>query len=417
MSCVLCHYGLAGVTGHSAHFALGFFPDFSKFLSHQSVSELLACCTTVHISYLMSNASVKTIGFVPVKFWIRSMMVLQMLLACTSTSSLMSGTDIFKVRSFSSPQDKDNLAEICKDVWNGKDYLPNIAPAFEQDPSCDFVIMEHEKTGEMVAAGNRRIFDEKGKVIWIESIRVSTKFKGRGIATVLMKELCKRSREAGAKEILSCTVDDNYAMKKVFGKAGVAMNHRSNVQFSEFQKLKSLPGWSAMDSDRQPRNILKALDVEHLVQEEAKSEHWKIIESEKELKSLLETLRNHGMSGHLPGLGKLLWLSDELRDSIRKGLVRKLCKKNGDPPAVMALVKDPSIKSLRSKYVCSVVATTAHDFDSALWEACKGEIVPLLGGSPAFCLVFDGASSPGSLIESLPISRENPFVIYGWQSD
>jgi hypothetical protein len=83
----------------------------------------------------------------------------------------------------------------------------------------------------------------------------------------------------------------------------------------------------------------------------------------------------------------------------------------------MALVKDPSIKSLRSKYVCTVVATTAHDFDSALWEACKGEIVPLLDGNPAFCLVFDGASSPGSLIESLPISRENPFVIYGWQSD
>ena len=82
---------------------------------------------------------------------------------------------------------------------------------FEEDPTCDFVILEHEKTGEMVAAGNRRFMDEAGESVWIEAIRVSTRFKRRGIATLFMQELCRMSKEGGALEILSCTIDTNDA--------------------------------------------------------------------------------------------------------------------------------------------------------------------------------------------------------------
>ena len=338
----------------------------------------------------------------------------------SASSSLIVGTEVFKVRPFSSPQDKENLADICKDVWGGTDYLPNLAHSFEEDPSCDFVILEHEKTGEMVAAGNRRFMDEAGESVWIEAIRVSTRFKRRGIATLFMQELCRMSKEGGALEILSCTVDTNDAMKNVFGKAGIEMKPISSAYFPDLQKLKELPGWSpsaGTDSEVQPENLLKALDLEHLVKDASRSETWEAIESEEELKSLLEILRNFGRTGHLPGYGKLLEMSDDLKESIEKGLVRKLCKTDGGPPAVMAFAKDKVIQSrIRSQYVCSIVATTSHDFDSAVWEACKSEYVPLLGGNPTFCCMFELPipSSPGSLIESFPKQSKNDFVFYGW---
>jgi len=321
---------------------------------------------------------------------------------------------VFKVRHFSSQRDSKNLTEMCKDVWNGTDYLPKVATLFESDPTCDFVIMEAEATGQMIAAGNRRNFDENGDTIWLEAIRVSDKFKGRGVATALMRELIERSRSNGAREVLACTVNDNLAMKKVFSR--VQMNLVNKVQWLDFEKMKSLPGWAATD-DGKAENILKALNVEHLVSEPAKLDTWVSVGSEDELESLLKVMTKHGGIGHLPGLGKLLWSSDDLRESIEKGMVRTLHRLKDSPPAVMALVKDSAIQSLRSKYVCSIAATSAHDFESALWEACSEEIKSSLGSSPAFTVAFDGCipTDPGTLSAYLPVSNDNPFVIYRCQ--
>merc|ERR1719223_353916 len=161
-----------------------------------------------------------------------------------------------------------------------------------------------------------------------------------------MKEFCQRSRDMGARKILSCTIYENFAMKKIFNK--IDMRHVGNLYFTDFQTLKALPGWAAdsdsntnVDTDTttnslmiagasttgKAQNIIKALDLEHLVEEAVKLDEWETIESEEELKSILDTIRkNHGGTGYLPGIGKLLWTSDEMRSSIRKGLIRKLVK-------------------------------------------------------------------------------------------
>ena len=393
---------------------------------------------------------------------------------------------VLTVRPYSSITDKQKLDDICRDVWNGTDYLPAMAPVFEQDPTCNFLFMEDRETGRAVAAGNLRVFDagvgvdvdvdvdrdsddgtetetEIGTAsgtVWIEAIRVSSDFKGKGIATALMKEFCQRSRDMGARKILSCTIYENFAMKKIFNK--IHMRHVGNLYFTDFQTLKALPGWAADSNDNvntdtttnslkiagasttgKAQNILKALDLEHLVEEAVKLDEWETIESEEELKSILDTIRkNHGGTGYLPGIGKLLWTSDEMRSSIRKGLIRKLVKSTStasslsdthpQPISVMALVKDSAIKSLRSQYVCSIVATSAYALESALWESCRSENAALMGEC-AFALIYDGCFTPESeseldrgpqskseseststsaLVDALPIKKENPFVIF-----
>ncbi len=357
------------------------------------------------------------------------MKMFQTLIACASSSSLMLGDDnmnTFTMRPFVSGKDAENLSELCKDVWVGRDYVPSIAPILEKDPSCDFVILEDDKTGKMVAAGNRRLLDEKGTSIWIEAIRVSSKFQGRGVATLMMKEFLRRSKDTGAKEIMSCTSDNNHAMKKVFTKEEIKMEpFHHNSQFPDFSKLKELPGWSATDmssgDEEKTENILKALQIEHLVGDEAKLEKWEPVKDEEEMKSILKSLKKHGLSGHMPGLGKLMWISDDVRDSLKKGLVRKLCKTTTDgeePYAILALTKDHAIQSLRSKYVCSIVARTSIGFDSAVWEACKSDIAHTLGGNPAFCVLCDESifsSSPSALFESIP--KGFSFRIFRWKDN
>jgi hypothetical protein len=37
-------------------------------------------------------------------------------------------------------------------------YLPKATAHFESDPACDFIVMEDEATGQMLAARNRRKF-------------------------------------------------------------------------------------------------------------------------------------------------------------------------------------------------------------------------------------------------------------------
>lgn len=341
-------------------------------------------------------------------------------LASSATSSVMVGTDVFTVRPFSSTRDQDNLSEMCKNVWGGTDYLPSIARVYEADPTCEFLVLEDEATGEMAAAGNRRFIDETETSVWLEAIRVSTKFEGRGIATNLMKELCRRSRTDGAREILSCTIDSNTPMMRLFGKEGIDMKPIRTACFPDLGALATLPGWSVSGlagGDIHSENILKAMDLEHLIKDEPKFEQWEPIESEEELKKTLEVMEKHGRLGRIPAMGKLMWMSDDLKDSIVKGLVRrKVCKSDKDPPALFALVKDRSIQSLRSQYVCSIIATVSHDFDAAVWEACKSEYVPLLDGIPSFCFMYElpFPTNAKSVIEYFPQQIENAFTYHRW---
>ena len=326
-------------------------------------------------------------------------------------------------RSYSAMKDFDNLKEMCeKSSENETDHLSRSASIYEKDSMCEFLVLEEPITRTLVATGNLRVVDPpRGNSIWIEDIRVSAKLKRRGIGTVWMKELCKRAKERGAREILSCTSDTNHAMKVIFGKKGIEMVPVSRFRLPDWTTLGKLPGWSISD-ERKPQNILKALRIEKLINETSRSRTWNAIKTYDELQTVLRSSIYDGKIGHVPAMMNLITSSDDVLDSIEKGLVRKLEKTdNMDSPAIFALVKDRSIVRLKSQYVCSIVSYNKDDFDAAVWEACQPRYVPLLGGIPSFMCMFEQphpaeSFETGSLQDSLPVQTDKDFIYFRWEA-
>mmetsp|Transcript_25015 Transcript_25015/g.50093 ORF Transcript_25015/g.50093 Transcript_25015/m.50093 type:complete len:619 (-) Transcript_25015:25-1881(-) len=228
--------------------------------------------------------------------------------------------------------------------------------------------------------------------------------------------------------ILTCTIQSNKGMQRALQKVGfVPCNIIPTLSFA---KLKELPGWAADDSnatDNDKRNdvngtdeaseertttmtatdaqpLLTALDLNHKVSQRAKSTPtscWRVVSSEPELLSLLSDLKaNFGTCGYLPGLYEYIVPGTnrlDLKKSIEHGLVLAFdgssvvsastkqegsdCGNdesyndgNGDR-AILAFTIDKRISSLKSRWVCSIVATSHSAFETALWYACHSSEV------------------------------------------
>jgi GNAT superfamily N-acetyltransferase len=333
------------------------------------------------------------------------------------------GESKYQIRPFESSQDQANLEIICKNVWKGTDYLPSKAMTYEADEYCDFVVVQNENN-EIVALGNRRIFkindgknddkNGKGDIAWIEAIRTSEQHAGKGIATALIKAFIERSKQDGIQEIMSCTIESNYAMAKVFHRVEMESGHK--MYCPEFHTMSSLPGWGAHDKGQKAQTILDALNIKHLVRESNRKLQWSTIKNEEELKLELSKIKDAGGIGYLPGLGKPHFYDQNLKENLQKGLIRKL--KGGDncPQGLYALIEDSAIQSLKSKWVCSVVGLDNRIIEAALWDACSEAMVARRGEEPAFMPIFDGRilmDSPDSpLISALSIQNNLIFVLY-----
>lgn len=341
----------------------------------------------------------------------------------TSCKTCINGKDsIYRIRPFNSSTDQTILEDICKDVWNGTDYLPSMAKTLEQDDSCDFAVMLDDND-DIVAVGNRRIYDilnsenencPRKKIAWIEAIRTSTRYRGKGIATALVKAFVDKSIDDGITEILSCTVEENFAMKKVFQRLDMKLTNKMyNFDFAQMRKL---PGWSAKyEGDVEAQSILKALNIEHLVDESARSIKWTTINSEKELNLALEEIRCRGGLGHLPGLGKLNFYGKNVKESLQKGLIRKLESNENKILAIYALIEDPAIQSLKSKWVCCISTSKSKAFEAAIWDACSAYMISKRGGEAPFALIYDGCleiDRDSALFSALPIQMNDPFIVY-----
>lgn len=249
---------------------------------------------------------------------------------------------------YSSVTDRDQLAELCKDVWGGTGYLPATAHRYKDDPDCKFLVLEALATGtngdgggvgSLVAAGNLRTMDPpKATSAWIEAVRVPPDREGQGICTLLLRELCHRARSRGKiSEILSSTIDANRPMKTVFGKPGIDMVPWSGSRKPDWGRLRELPGWAEqvepddenseqLRSQEQPeaKTILEALELEDLVSDASRLGVLDPIETYDELRDVLKPSAVFGTIGHLPVLSELLPSLEDLRESLARGLVRKL---------------------------------------------------------------------------------------------
>jgi GNAT superfamily N-acetyltransferase len=388
----------------------------------------------------------------------------------------------YKLRSYNPKCDRDALEEICANVYGGSDYLPKVAETYVNDPLCSFLALSSgtndtiksnaDEANEMKATNNvilavanyKRLPLQKSA--WIEAVRTHPSHRNKGLASKLLTELIALSRNEDDKtrqigdiaptennngrvrtRVLTCTIESNKGMQRALEKVG--FQRYTTIPTLSFAALKQLPGWTP-DCKQTPKGLLAALELEHLISLPAQSASsitmWNTITSEEELLAALKECEAHGCSGYLPGLYEYIVPSPsrvDLKQSMEHGLVFTLnlpntgskdisnCDENSDfavhaGSVIMAFTRDDRISSLKSQWVCSIVAFTGVGFEAALAFAHSAEVSRKLrllqsgvgikdasnkdnidGANKCtvpFILVFDGAVplDEGSLAHALP---------------
>ena len=102
------------------------------------------------------------------------------------------------------PADRDRVAEITKDVWGGRDYIPRVFDRWVSDAGAAFEAAELEG----VVVGVQRLRPFAPGLMWYEGLRVASTHQRRGIARTMVKAAIEESREHGFREIRLATRDE-----------------------------------------------------------------------------------------------------------------------------------------------------------------------------------------------------------------
>ncbi len=97
--------------------------------------------------------------------------------------------------------DRDRIAELTKDVWDGHDYLPRVFDDWVGDASAAFQAMEVDGT----VVGVQRVRPFAPGLVWYEGLRVASTHRRKGIARAMMESAIDEAREQGFKEMRLAT--------------------------------------------------------------------------------------------------------------------------------------------------------------------------------------------------------------------
>lgn len=331
------------------------------------------------------------------------------------------------------------------------------------------------------------------KSAWIEAVRTHPSYRNRGLATIMLRSIVDvaLSEEnavmneedyttqqiefrdtmtmqddnppppsptpaaAPNTRLLTCTIQSNQSMIRALTKSG--FNQCNTIPTLQFSTLTNLPGWK-QNCQLVAQPLLHALELTHLVSPIAKAlslpSSWTVLSNEQQLIECLQLCKEEGgCSGYLPGLYEYVIPGPnrlDLQTSLQSGLVLSFDGEEASATAtsttttameigraILVLTQDERISSLKSKWVCSIVAYTRHAFEAALWMAhsdiiarrmmhhsshgCqnekenddeKKEEDDVAVATQQFCLVFDDAVplEEGTLAHALPRVKDECIV-------
>jgi GNAT superfamily N-acetyltransferase len=112
------------------------------------------------------------------------------------------------------PADRPRVMEICKDVWDGHDYMPRVFDAWVADAGSTF----HAAELDGVVVGLQRLRPYAPGLIWYEGLRVASTHRRQGIARAMLAAALAEAKDQGFREMRLAT--GNAGAAQLFEAAG-----------------------------------------------------------------------------------------------------------------------------------------------------------------------------------------------------
>jgi GNAT superfamily N-acetyltransferase len=99
------------------------------------------------------------------------------------------------------PADRERVMEICRDVWDGRDYIPRVLDDWLADAGASFQAAELDG----VVVGIQRVRPYGPGLVWYEGLRVASTHRRRGLARTMFASAIAEAKEQGFREMRLAT--------------------------------------------------------------------------------------------------------------------------------------------------------------------------------------------------------------------
>jgi len=110
--------------------------------------------------------------------------------------------------------DRPRVMEICKDVWDGRDYMPRVFDSWVADSASTFQAAEMDG----VVVGLQRLRPYAPGLVWYEGLRVASTHRRQGVARAMLAAVITQAKDQGFQEMRLAT--GNLSAVRLFELAG-----------------------------------------------------------------------------------------------------------------------------------------------------------------------------------------------------
>ncbi|SHJ89049.1 GNAT family N-acetyltransferase [Paramaledivibacter caminithermalis] len=155
-------------------------------------------------------------------------------------------------------EDKEDIINISKTVWDGDDYLPNIYEKWVANSNGEFTIAELDGK----AIGCAKFTDLGGKKYWFEGIRVNKQYRGMGIGKKITRYYIDKAKNKGYNSISLSTYIENYESIKIIESFGFKNTTKFKLFYHENSNpLINIKVYEKANSLEEVRYILKSKEL------------------------------------------------------------------------------------------------------------------------------------------------------------
>ena len=145
------------------------------------------------------------------------------------------------------PADRERVVEICRDIWDGHDYLPRVFDDWVEESGAAFQATEVDG----VVVGLQRLRPYAEGLTWYEGLRVASSHRRLGLARAMLTSAVAETREHGFREMRLATGNPDAA--RLFESVG-------------FKRLLDIRWWKATRIEGgEPARIPEAKEAERLL--------------------------------------------------------------------------------------------------------------------------------------------------------